>query len=148
MLAPSILSKQSIRINYRESSIDVLHLQCKGDVESVNARPDKVCWMNQDVVLYYSSVWGFCLFFFLFFTDFTTNLILTKNNPPINWHLIFLIFQFEVSGFFNWIWICNNVWFLTNQLHVQCICFLTTERCNCDNVHVSGKQDLIVIIRG
>ncbi|XP_078320150.1 uncharacterized protein LOC144621225 [Crassostrea virginica] len=41
MLAPSILSKQSIRINNRESSIDVLHLQCKGDVESVNARPDK-----------------------------------------------------------------------------------------------------------
>ena len=117
MLAPSILLKQSIKIDNRESSIDVLHLQCKGDVESVNARPDKVCWMNQDVVLYYSSVWGFCLFF-LFFTDFTTNLILTKNNPPINWHLIFLIFQFEVSGFFNWIWICNNVWFLTNQLHV------------------------------
>ena len=43
MLAPSILSKQSIKIDNRESSIDVLHLQCKGDVESVNARPDKVC---------------------------------------------------------------------------------------------------------
>ena len=65
MLAPSILSKQSIRINNRESSIDVVHLQCKGDVESVNARPDKVCWMNQDVVLCHSSVLGFLSVFFL-----------------------------------------------------------------------------------
>ena len=69
MLAPSILSKQSIKIDNRESSIDVLHLQCKGDVESVNARPDKVCWMNQDVVVYYPSVWGgfVCLVFFIFY---------------------------------------------------------------------------------